>query len=127
MKGKPSPLVHNFDINNGSSFIIPLLLLLIIVNSSLIAQSQKRLYSADPAFQGIIQAPEAGNDIKNPVAAFALTGKVMGTAAVTNPMIDSEESGTFELGCEFTIPFPITITELGLYDIGADGITDPTR
>jgi hypothetical protein len=59
---------------------------------------------------------------KHSVAAFIMNDKAMGNAAVLNPMIDTEESDTFELGCEFTLEFPITITELGLYDVSGDGI-----
>lgn len=70
---------------------------------------------------------QPGMSPENSVAAFVMNEKVMGHAAVINPMIDIEEYDTFELGCEFTVEFPITVTELGLYDLNADGIDGTTR
>jgi hypothetical protein len=48
--------------------------------------------------------------------------KAMGKSAVINSMVSAEESDTFEIGCEFTLSFPITITELGVYDLNGDGL-----
>jgi hypothetical protein len=124
MRGYLSPICRIANLSHASRFFIFLIsLYLFQTTRNVNAQNGLGLENSAPEFR-ITESPmRSGISPDKPVAAFLMDEKAMGKAAVIDPVINSEESDTFEIGCEFIVEFPITVTELGFYDMNDDGLS----